>query len=110
MRFNIPILRKMRRINGRFAADFFNLSPMRHFYLLIVLYLLLPAGARAQGLQTISGTVQTEAGMPLPGATVFLKGTYTGGSTNEEGQFQLKGDFARGPLQRHGILCGHFLE
>lgn len=71
---------------------------MRHFYFLIMLCLLLPAGARAQGLQTISGTVQTEAGMPLPGATVFLKGSYTGGSTNEEGQFQLKGNFARGPL------------
>ncbi|GAB3878097.1 TonB-dependent receptor [Hymenobacter segetis] len=51
----------------------------------------------AQVPQTISGTVQTEAGMPLPGATIFFKGTYNGGSTNEEGQFQIKADFSKGP-------------
>jgi outer membrane receptor protein involved in Fe transport len=42
--------------------------------------------------------VQTEAGTPLPGATVFVKGTYSGGSTNEEGQFQVKADFSKAPL------------
>ncbi|GAB3861058.1 TonB-dependent receptor [Hymenobacter terrigena] len=51
----------------------------------------------AQVPQTISGTVQTEAGMPLPGATIFFKGTYNGGSTNEEGLFQIKADFSKGP-------------
>ncbi|MFC6222251.1 TonB-dependent receptor [Hymenobacter artigasi] len=51
----------------------------------------------AQVPQTISGTVQTEAGMPLPGATIFFKSTYNGGSTNEEGQFQIKADFSKGP-------------
>ena len=47
-------------------------------------------------MQAVSGTVQTEAGTPLPGATVFFKGTYTGSSTNEEGQFAVKGDFSKG--------------
>ena len=50
----------------------------------------------AQGPQMVNGTVQTEAGTPLPGSTVFFKGTYTGTSTNEEGQFQIKGDFSKG--------------
>ncbi|WP_210514290.1 TonB-dependent receptor [Hymenobacter terricola] len=71
---------------------------MRHIYICIILCLLLPLSSWAQGPQTISGTVQTEAGMPLPGATVFFKGTYTGGSTNEEGQFQIKSDFSKGAL------------
>ncbi|SFQ27481.1 TonB-dependent receptor [Hymenobacter arizonensis] len=71
---------------------------MRHHYFLFILCLLLPFGAWAQISQTISGTVQTEAGTPLPGATVFVKGTYSGGSTNEEGQFQVKSDFSKGAL------------
>ena len=33
---------------------------------------------------------------PLPGTTVFFKGTYTGSSTNEEGRFEVKGDFSKG--------------
>ncbi|GAA4350964.1 TonB-dependent receptor [Hymenobacter saemangeumensis] len=37
--------------------------------------------------------------MPLPGATVFIKGTYVGGSTNEEGQFEIrKANFANPPV------------
>ena len=71
---------------------------MRQRYLLIILYLLLPLSGWAQGIQLISGTVQTEAGIPLPGATVIIKGTYAGNSTNEEGQFQLKADFSKGPV------------
>ncbi|MBF9235850.1 TonB-dependent receptor [Hymenobacter sp. BT683] len=71
---------------------------MRQHYFLIILCLLLPLGSWAQESQAISGTVQTEAGTPLPGATVFIKGTYTGGSSNEEGQFQVKADFSKGPL------------
>ena len=71
---------------------------MRKNYILFLLCLLLPLGGWAQGSQTISGTVQTEAGTALPGATVFIKGTYTGGSSNEEGQFQIKADFSKGPL------------
>ena len=71
---------------------------MQNRYLLILLSLLLPLCSWAQGPQAISGTVQTEAGTPLPGATVIVKGTYTGSSTNEEGQFQLKADFSKGPV------------
>jgi len=60
-----------------------------------MLLLWLPLVGKAQGPQTIGGTVRTEIGTPLPGATVFIKGTYTGTSTNEEGQFQLKADFSK---------------
>jgi iron complex outermembrane receptor protein len=67
----------------------------RYFFLIICLMLALTGWAQVP--QTISGTVQTEAGMPLPGATIFFKGTYNGGSTNEEGQFQIKADFSKGP-------------
>lgn len=35
------------------------------------------------------GTVQTDAGEPLPGATVFIKGTYIGSTTNSAGTFRL---------------------
>ena len=71
---------------------------MRYLYLFILLCLLLPLHSRAQGPQLVNGTVQTEAGLPLPGATVIVKGTYTGGSTNEEGQFQIKADFSKGAV------------
>lgn len=37
----------------------------------------------------LSGTVQTDAGEPLPGATVFIKGTFVGSTTNSEGMFRL---------------------
>lgn len=37
----------------------------------------------------IYGTVQTDAGEPLPGATVFVKGTYIGSTTNSAGTFRL---------------------
>ena len=70
---------------------------MRHHYIIFILGLLLSFSSRAQVPQTISGIVQTEAGMPLPGATILLKGAYNGGSTNEEGQFQIKVDFSKGP-------------
>jgi outer membrane receptor protein involved in Fe transport len=69
--------------------------------------LLLPFSSWAQVPQTISGTVQTEAGMPLPGATIFFKGTYTGGSTNEEGVFQIKADFSKGPLALSVSFIGY---
>ncbi|MBH8558790.1 TonB-dependent receptor [Hymenobacter negativus] len=70
---------------------------MQQRYFFLILGLLLSLNSWAQVPQTISGTVQTEAGMPLPGATIFFKGTYNGGSTNEEGQFQIKADFSKGP-------------
>lgn len=78
---------------------------MRSLYLLLMLCFYLSGSSWAQGLQTVSGTVQTEAGTPLPGATVLFKGTYSGGSTNEEGQFSVKGDFSKGVL----VLAVSFL-
>ena len=39
--------------------------------------------------QVIKGTVTDENGEPLPGATVMIKGTPTGTSTNIDGQFEL---------------------
>ena len=47
----------------------------------------------------IGGSVLTDAGDPLPGATVFIKGTYNGTSTNQDGHFDLTGSFANGPLE-----------
>ena len=71
---------------------------MRTVYLFLILCCWQSLNSYGQGLQAVNGTVQTEAGTPLPGATVFFKGTYTGSSTNEEGQFQVKGDFSKGVL------------
>jgi len=45
--------------------------------------------ALAQNTREFSGTVQTDAGDPLPGATVFIKGTYIGSTTNGAGMFRL---------------------
>ena len=47
----------------------------------------------------IGGAVLTNAGDPLPGATVFIKGTYNGTSTNQEGRFDLNGSFTNGPVE-----------
>ena len=47
----------------------------------------------------IGGVVLTNAGDPLPGATVFIKGTYNGTSTNQEGRFDLNGLFGNGPIE-----------
>ena len=76
----------------------FNLLLMRYLYFFTFLFLWLPLSSWAQGPQVLTGTVQTEAGLPLPGATAILKGTYTGGSTNADGLFQIKADFSKGPV------------
>ena len=43
--------------------------------------------ATAQGGTTISGTVTTEQGVPLPGATVLIQGTTTGAHTDDAGRY-----------------------
>ena len=43
--------------------------------------------ASAQGGMTISGTVTTDAGVPLPGATVLIQGTSTGAHTDDAGRY-----------------------
>lgn len=45
--------------------------------------------ALAQQLVELGGTVRTDVGDVLPGATVFLKGTFVGTSTNSTGAFRL---------------------
>ncbi|MFV0541002.1 MAG: carboxypeptidase-like regulatory domain-containing protein [Aestuariibaculum sp.] len=43
----------------------------------------------AQG-KTISGTVSDDSGLPLPGATVLVKGTTSGTSTDFDGKYSIK--------------------
>ena len=71
---------------------------MKNLYYLLLALLLLPRLAQAQKDGIVAGTVQAESGVPLPGATVFIKGSYVGNSTNEEGQFSLKVNFDNGPV------------
>lgn len=54
-----------------------------------ILLLCLPLGAWAQ-TGSVSGTVKDPNGEPLPGATVFVIGTYSGAFTDDEGRFELK--------------------
>ena len=69
---------------------------MKYVYLLCCL--LLAVRGWGQSSAVLRGIVQTETGTPLPGATVFLKGTYLGGSTNEEGRFEVKVPAERFPV------------
>ncbi len=71
---------------------------MRARLLFYLLCLLLPLSSYAQSVGTVAGTVQSEAGEPLPGVTVFFDGTSVGTSTNDRGRFSLRADFSRGPL------------
>lgn len=45
--------------------------------------------ASAQAPVTITGTVTSESGVPLPSATVFLEGTGIGGVTREDGRYTI---------------------
>ena len=47
----------------------------------------------------LTGVVRTDAGEPLPGATIFIKGTYGGTSTNELGSFRLTISPDKGPVE-----------
>ncbi len=68
---------------------------MKHyiFYLIFLIPVLIPAGnlyaQQGTGL-SISGTVMTEQGGPLPGVNVYVKNTTTGAITDPEGRFVLK--------------------
>ena len=59
---------------------------MKHLFFLTLL--LLSSCVFAQ--QQISGTVTDGKGNPLPGANVFLDGTYDGGSTDANGKFSFE--------------------
>lgn len=47
---------------------------------------------------TVAGRVVTESDEPLVGATVIVKGTYVGGSTNSSGDFVFRAGSAQFPL------------
>lgn len=40
--------------------------------------------------KTVSGTITDESGLPLPGATVIIKGTTTGASTDFDGKYSIQ--------------------
>ncbi|TGD78522.1 TonB-dependent receptor [Hymenobacter wooponensis] len=46
----------------------------------------------------VSGVIKTASGEALPGATVFIKGSFIGTSTNHLGQFRLGVPFENGPV------------
>ncbi|MCB2407952.1 TonB-dependent receptor [Hymenobacter lucidus] len=48
---------------------------------------------------TIGGVILTQAGDPLPGATIFIKGTFIGTSTDQLGKFKLNASFDNGPVE-----------
>ena len=50
---------------------------------------MLPAEAWAQAGRTVSGTVTSDNGEPLPGVTVIVKGTTIGATTNAAGEYSL---------------------
>lgn len=57
-------------------------------HVLCFLSLLFTAYIQAQDL-TVSGTISDESGMPIPGATVLLKNTSKGTTTDFDGKFQI---------------------
>ncbi|TGE05484.1 TonB-dependent receptor [Hymenobacter fodinae] len=68
-----------------------------HSLFLLLLFLsVLPAWAQEAAL--ISGTIQNTAGEPVPGATIFIRGTFIGTSTDREGKFTLRADFGEAPV------------
>ena len=56
---------------------------------LIFTMLLMAAGLSAQAQQVISGVITDEAGIPLPGATVFIVETNEGVVSNFEGEYSI---------------------
>ena len=62
---------------------------MKKSLLLIGLFLLMSVTIFAQK-QTVMGTVSaSEDGTPMPGVTIFVKGTNAGTNTNSEGKFKI---------------------
>jgi outer membrane receptor protein involved in Fe transport len=55
----------------------------------------------------VGGVVLTTADEPLPGATIFLKGTYIGTSTNQVGKFNLNAAFDKGPVELVVAFVGY---
>ncbi|HWB63366.1 MAG TPA: carboxypeptidase-like regulatory domain-containing protein, partial [Chitinophagales bacterium] len=58
--------------------------------LLSIIFIFISAFLFAQETLTISGTVRDDNKQPLPGATIVVKGTTTGTSTDNDGKFSLQ--------------------
>ncbi|MBC8085544.1 MAG: carboxypeptidase-like regulatory domain-containing protein, partial [Hymenobacter sp.] len=56
---------------------------------------------------TIGGVILTDTGEPLPGATVFIKGTFVGTSTNQVGKFSLDVSFGDEPVELMVAYVGY---
>ncbi|WP_046243788.1 TonB-dependent receptor [Hymenobacter terrenus] len=69
-----------------------------------------PLRAQAQQTVTLTGTVRSEAEGALPGATVFIQGTYIGGSANSEGQFKIDASQATFPLVLTVSFVGYLTQ
>ena len=80
---------------------------MHKLYHFILFFLVIIGPVAAQSDEVVSGAVTSDAGFPMPGATVFIKGTYTGTGTNGEGQFSLKTSFAKGPITLVAAYVGY---
>jgi TonB-linked SusC/RagA family outer membrane protein len=50
---------------------------------------MMPAEAWAQAGRTVTGTITSDSGEPLPGVTVIVKGTTVGATTNAAGEYSL---------------------
>jgi len=66
-------------------------------YCLIAVFMAFSSIANAQQ-KTVSGTVTDEAGQPLPGVTIVVKGTTNGTITNMDGKYMLDNIFADATL------------
>ncbi|MGM5468796.1 SusC/RagA family TonB-linked outer membrane protein [Flavobacteriaceae bacterium LMO-SS05] len=62
---------------------------VRNYYVGFALILFGIASALSQE-KSVSGTVSDPSGLPLPGATVLIKGTTTGTSTDFDGNFSIR--------------------
>ncbi|RSK49580.1 TonB-dependent receptor [Hymenobacter rigui] len=83
---------------------------MRKHYRFLFLFLLLicqTAVSMAQELGAIAGQVQTDTGEPMPGATIFIRGTFIGTSTDRDGKFSLRADFSEGPVTLSVSFVGY---
>jgi hypothetical protein len=63
---------------------------MRKLATLMVMLVLSISQVMAQNSRTITGKVTDEMGTPIPSASVVVKGTTLGTTTDKEGSFSLK--------------------
>ncbi|CAN5853569.1 SusC/RagA family TonB-linked outer membrane protein [soil metagenome] len=83
---------------------------MRKFSLLfaaLAAAALLPSGAMAQGVGTVSGQVVDQATQqPIPGVQIFFPGTSRGSLTNQQGRFLIP-NVPAGPVDIRATIIGY---